>query len=109
MYEKMGQPKEEDDNFMPHGFDGNPSLYGEQKLALNYGQMTTEVLDAKVQLFISILNDPKTLPTHRAAYARLIDHIAFETDCREAERLHLENMLGSGVLNLLEVENPSNE
>jgi hypothetical protein len=93
MGEKI-QTNDNDDLLQPVGFSGDPSLYGEQQLAHNYEQMSDEVLHEKAQRFISILNDPDTLPHHRSQYARLIDYIAFETNCREAERKHFFGRLG---------------
>jgi hypothetical protein len=78
------QLKETDnDNFMPEGFKGNPSLYGEEQIMHDYSTISTEVLEDKAQRFIAILNDPATLPKHRAIVARLIDHIVFEVTYRD--------------------------
>lgn len=80
-----GNPKQTNDDELltPAGFDGNPSLYGEEQLMHNYSTMTTEVLEAKAQRFISILNDRDTLPKHRAIVAKLIDYIVFEVTYRD--------------------------
>jgi hypothetical protein len=73
----------DNDNFMPEGFKGNPSLYGEEQMIHDYSTMTTECLEDKAQRFISILNDPATLPKHRAIVARLLDHVVFECTYRD--------------------------
>lgn len=61
------------------------SLYGEEQMLHDYSTMTNEQLDEKAQRFIAMMNDPSTLPKHRAIAARCIDHIAFETTYRDFE------------------------
>ena len=100
MSEKLQNNSDNDDLLTPAGFDGNPSLYGEQKIAHDYGQLPTAILDEKVQRFISILNDPNTLPHHRKQYAQLIDLIVFETNCREAERVRFMGAVSLDLANL---------
>lgn len=82
MSEKLQQP-DNDDILVPAGYEGNPSLYGEEQLMHEYSTMTTDALEAKAQRFIGILNDPTTLPKHRAVVAHLIDHIVFEVTYRD--------------------------
>lgn len=88
MSEQIKKQEDNDDLLTPAGFEGNPSLWGERQLAHNYEQMTNEVLSDKAQLFIGMLNNPNTLPHHKKQYAQLIDYIAFEFACRDAERKH---------------------
>jgi hypothetical protein len=59
------------------------SLYGEEQIMHNVSTMTDEQLDDKAQRFIALMNDPTSLPTHRALAARMIDYIAFETMYRD--------------------------
>lgn len=97
------KPNEDDELLTPAGFEGNPSLYGEQQHVHNYTQMTDAALAEKAQRFIGILNEPTTLPHHKREYARLIDHIAFEFACRDAERAHT---FGHRTLESLGIEEP---
>lgn len=73
-----------DEIFAPAGFDGNPSLYGEEQWIHEYANLPNTVLEEKLQRFIGVLNDPTTLPHHRKQFARLIDHLYLETTYRDA-------------------------
>lgn len=75
---------ENDDLLTPAGFEGNPSIHAEEQFMHDLSTTPIAVLDQKIQLFISILNDPNTLPSHRKAYAHILDYYAFETTYREA-------------------------
>ena len=61
------------------------SIYGEKQMIHAYSEWTTEALESKAQYFIDRLNDPATLSTHKADYARLLDHIIFEITCRDMD------------------------
>ena len=76
--------KQEDDSFSSAGFEGNPSIHGEEQLMHDLSAMPIQVIDAKIQRFIMILNDPDTLPHHRKMFAHLLDYYVFETTYREA-------------------------
>lgn len=77
------QNHSDDDNFSPRGFEGNPSLYGEEQLMHDYSTMATPILEDKLQRFIRILNNPESLPNHKKQVARLIDMIHAETTYRD--------------------------
>lgn len=79
----MSEKLNNDDLLTPAGFEGNPSLYGEEQLLHDFSTMTTDCLEEKARRFIGILNDPDTLPKHREIVARLIDHVVFEVTYRE--------------------------
>lgn len=85
MSEKIKKQEDNDDLLAPAGFEGNPSIYGEEQFIHDLSTTPVQVLDDKIQQFIAILNDPKTLPHHRKAYAHLLDYYAFETTYREAK------------------------
>ena len=80
MTERLTNPTDDEAYPMP---ESNPSLYGEEQWIHHYSSLSTAILDDKAQRFIAILNDPTTLPKHRAQVARLLDHIVFETTYRD--------------------------
>lgn len=89
MSEKINKKHEDNDDLLaPAGFDGNPSLYGEEQIIHDYSTIPTHILEAKAQRFIDALNDPTTLPAHKKIFARLIDHIVFEVTYRD---VHSDN------------------
>ncbi len=84
MAEQLKQSNEDDDLLSPAGFEGNPSIRSEEHFMHDLSTTPIAVIDEKIQLFISILNDPNTLPHHRRSFAHILDYYAFETTYREA-------------------------
>lgn len=70
------------------------SLYGEEELLLHFSELTDQALDDQAQRMITLLNDPTSLPKHRAQAARIIDHIVFETNYRESRAVAPDTLEG---------------
>lgn len=79
--------KSDDEPMVPAGYEGQASLYGEEQWIHHYSTLSDAVLADKAQRMIALMNDPATLPKHRAIAARIIDHIVFETTYRDVKSL----------------------
>lgn len=72
------------------------SLYGEEELLLHFSELSDQALDDQAQRMIALLNDPTSLPKHKAQAARIIDHIVFETTYRESRFIAPSTIEGLG-------------
>lgn len=82
----MSEQLHEEDTYTPRV--EHASIYGEEQMLHDYSQWTQEALEAKAKRFIDMLNDPTTMSKHKGQVARLLDHVIFELNYREAEGIH---------------------
>lgn len=73
--------------FTSEGYSGQASLYGEEAMLHQYASFTTENLELRAERFASMVNNPNTLPTHKAIADRFLGHIAFELGYRDGQPL----------------------
>jgi hypothetical protein len=80
----MSEQLSEDEAYTPRVEQA--SIYGEQQMMHAFSEWTTEALESKAQYYIDQISSPSVLSTHKAEYARLLDHVIFEVTYRGMER-----------------------